>query len=130
MWSIWFITWLGLLAGLYDNAYNEFVVILSAVHAILFAGLFKMRLMDFPVQLRIVYFAWVLLGTYHLRVLMYITTVGLAANLFVGYCPLARMMYLLPWNRSEPFSAELVVRVFLSPPVNGRFTTAPGTKNG
>ncbi|MDS3862475.1 hypothetical protein RIF25_16895, partial [Thermosynechococcaceae cyanobacterium BACA0444] len=50
-----------------------------------------------------------------------VTTIGLAANLFFNYCPLARMMYLLPWNREEPFSFKLVLRVFLSPPVSGKF---------
>ena len=56
--------------------------------------------------------------------LMYITLVGLATNLFLGYCPLARMMYLLPWNRDEAFSAGLLGRVFFSPPVKGQFTPA------
>lgn len=41
--------------------------------------------------------------------------------LFFRYCPLARMLYLLPWNRQEDFSVEFVARVFLSPPVEGRF---------
>jgi hypothetical protein len=31
------------------------------------------------------------------------------------------MMYLLPWNREEPLSFNLLKRVILTPPVQGRF---------
>jgi hypothetical protein len=103
--------------------YFEYVVLFSAAHAVLFLVLFGFDVKPFPVQVRIAYFIWVALGTYgpYLVVLMYITLVGLATNLFLGYCPLARMMYLMPWNRSEPFSLNLVGRVFFSPPVAGQF---------
>jgi hypothetical protein len=79
--------------------------------------------MAFPAQLRIAYFAWVAIGTYapHTVILMYITALGLVANLFFGYCPLSRMLYLFPWNRGETFSAGLVARVILTPPVPGQF---------
>ena len=53
--------------------------------------------------------------------LMYITLVGLATNLFLAYCPLARMMYLLPWNNDEEFSLRLLGRGFFSPPMPGNF---------
>jgi hypothetical protein len=123
IWTLWFVTWLGLVGGLFDRVYFEYVVLFSAAHAVLFLVLFGFDVKPFPVQVRIAYFIWVALGTYgpYLVVLMYITLVGLATNLFLGYCPLARMMYLMPWNRSEPFSLNLVGRVFFSPPVAGQF---------
>ena len=130
VWGIWFITFLGLVAGFFYRIFYEYVVILSAVHALLFFILFRFKVSAFPVQLRIAYLIWVALGTYvpHLVILMYITTVGLASNLFLGYCPLARMMYLLPWNRKEPFSFNLLMRVILTPPVKGRFKPAPQSR--
>jgi len=75
------------------------------------------------VQVRLAYLLWVLIGTFvpGMIILMYITTVGLAANLFFNYCPLARLMLLMPWNRSESLSLEFLRRVFLSPPSRGRF---------
>ena len=123
VWGLWFVTWLGLLAGLYDRVYYEYVVLFSALHALLFLVLFNFRVKEFPVQIRIAYLIWVVVGTYvpHMTILMYITTIGLATNLFLGYCPLARMVYLLPINREEPFSLDLVLCVFLTPPSPGRF---------
>ncbi len=123
IWGLWFITWLGLVGGLFDRLYYEYVVIFSALHAVLFLLINGFSVKPFTVQVRIAYFVWVAAGTYvpHLTVLMYITLVGLATNLFLGYCPLARMMSLMPWNRNEKFSFGLLGRVFLSPPMPGRF---------
>lgn len=123
VWNLWFVTWIGLLFGYYDRIAWNWVVNFSAAHALLFIALFGFRLDPFPVQVRLAYFAWVAAGTYVLcmEILMWITTVGLAANLIVGYCPLARMMTLLPWNRNEGISWSLVKRTFLSAPTEGRF---------
>ena len=129
VWGMWFITWIGLLAGLFDRVFYEYVVVFSAVHALLVLFLLRFRISAFPALVRVAYFAWVVIGTYapYMVILMYITTVGLATNLFVGYCPLARTMYLFPWNREESFSLELIVRVFFSPPVVGQFIPSPST---
>lgn len=123
VWNLWFITWCGLLAGLYDRVFFEYVVVFTAAHTLLILFLLQFHIKAFPVQVRITYFAWVAIGTYipYMTILMYITMVGLATNLFIGYCPLARLLYLLPWNREEQFSYELIRRVFLSPPVTGQF---------
>lgn len=124
--GLWFVTWLGLVGGLFDRLFFELVVLFSALHAGLFLVLFGGRVSPFPVQVRIAYFVWVAAGTYvpYMLVLMYITLVGLFTNLFLGYCPLARLMYLMPWNRQEPFSLDLLVRVALSPPSKGKFRPA------
>jgi hypothetical protein len=123
IWVLWFITWLGLVGGLFDRKYFEFVVMFSALHAVLFLVLHAFRIKPFPVQVRIAYFIWVAVGTFvpYLVFLMYITFVGLATNLFLGYCPLARMMVLMPWNRKEQLSLGLLGRVFFSPPMPGKF---------
>jgi len=129
LWCLWFVTWVGLLAGLFDRVFYEYVVIFSAAHALLVLFLLRFQVALFPAQVRVAYFAWVAVGTYipYMTILMYITTVGLATNLFVGYCPLARMLYLLPWNREEPFSFGLIVRVFFSATVAGQFKPRPST---
>ena len=123
VWSLWFLTWLGLLAGLFDRRFYEAVVAFSASHALLFLELHRFRVAAFPVQVRLAYLLWVAIGTYvpYMTFLMYVTTVGLVGNLFFMYCPLARMLYLLPWNRDEGFSFDLMTRVFFSAPVDGRF---------
>jgi hypothetical protein len=123
IWGLWFITWLGLVGGLFDRLYFEYVVLFSALHALLFLWMNGFNVKPLPVQVRIADFIWVAAGTYvpHLTVLMYIACVGLATNLFLGYCLLARMMSLMPWNLKEKFSLGLVGRVFLSPPMPGKF---------
>ena len=123
VWGLWFVVWVGLLLGIFYKVFYEYVVIYSALHALAFFFLFNFKVRPFPVQIRFAYLIWVLLGTYvpHMTILMYITTVGLGTNLFLNYCPLARMLYLLPWNREESFSLNLVKRVILTPPVPGLF---------
>lgn len=127
VWILWFITWIWLLAGLVDRNFYQFVVWFSVAHAFLVLALHRFQLAPFPVQVRIGYLLWVAIGTYvpYMTILMYITTLGLIGNLFFRYCPLARLMHLLPWNREESFSFGLVARVFLSPPVDGRFRPTP-----
>lgn len=127
IWSLWLITWVGLIAGISDQAYFEYVVVFSALHAVAFLVLFRFSVRPFPVQVRIGYFVWVAVGTYvpNMVILMYITLAGLATNLFLGYCPLARMMYLLPWNRDEKFSLDLARRVVFTAPVPGKFQPGP-----
>lgn len=131
IWILWFVTWTGLLAGLYDRIFFEVVVVFTFFHAILFLYLHNYRFVAFPVQVRVAYFAWVWVGTYvpYMIILLYITMIGLATNLFLGYCPLARLLYLIPLNRDEhePFSIGLVKRVFLAPPVKGKFTLSSGS---
>jgi hypothetical protein len=124
VWWLWFVTWAGLVAGLADARWYRAVVLFSIAHAALFLVLTRFRVAAFPNQVRIAYVMWVALGIYMPGgiVLMWITTVGLATNLFWGYCPLARLLYLLPWNREAPLTGSLVARVFTTPPVEGRFT--------
>lgn len=123
IWWLWLLTWFLLLAGLLYPYFYKGVVLLSALHALLFLWLFRFRVDPFPVQVRLAYLFWVSIGTFvpGMIILMYITTVGLAANLFLNYCPLARLMHLMPWNRTESLSLEFLKRVFLSPPSQGRF---------
>ncbi len=74
----------------------------------------------FPVQVRIGYLLWLLagllgpLGFFH-----WIQLAGTWAMVLVDYCPMARMLSLLPWNRRSPLTLRLVLRTFLRPPVRG-----------
>ena len=100
------------------QAWWDFTIYTSIVHAIFALAMFNWKVTPFPVQVRIAYFFWVLLGSYvpALEILMHITFVGNGANLTTGYCPLARLMSLLPWNHAEPFSMKFLVSTIFSPP--------------
>lgn len=52
-----------------------------------------------------------------LRWLYWLPTLGTGALLVFGYCLMARPLSLLPWNRTETFSFDLLRRTFFSPPV-------------
>lgn len=74
----------------------------------------------FPVQVRFWYLALLLLALPEpLRFIDWIPVIGTWARLFTGYCTLARLVALLPWNRSQPLSWALVRRMILSRPVRG-----------
>ncbi|MDS3862336.1 hypothetical protein RIF25_16165 [Thermosynechococcaceae cyanobacterium BACA0444] len=74
VWLLWFVTWIGLLAGMFDRMFYEYVVIFSAAHTLLVLFLVRFRLAVFPAQIRIAYFCWVAIGTYvpYMVILMYI----------------------------------------------------------
>lgn len=73
----------------------------------------------FPVQVRSAYL-WILLFAMWepLQPVLWMPFAGTAVLLATDYCTLARLLSLMPWNRSEPFSAELVRRVLLTPPAD------------
>jgi len=80
----------------------------------------------FAVQLRIAYL--VLLGICfapQMRWLYWLPMVGTFALVIFGYCLLARILYLLPWNRMEPLSMDLLRRTFVSRPDLSRITGNP-----
>ena len=78
----------------------------------------------FPVQLRLAYL--MLLGVCfipQMRWLYWLPTVGTFALVIFGYCLLARVLSLLPWNRQEALSADLLFRTFFSRPDLSRLAT-------
>lgn len=74
----------------------------------------------FPVQVRIAYLGLLIAGSWApLTVLHWIQLVGTTAFLLVGYCFLARVLSLMPWNRSQALSLGLIRRTIFSAPVKG-----------
>lgn len=78
------------------------------------------RLRDFEVQVRVGYLALLLIGhlpgLWPLHVVQF---VGINATLVADYCPLARLLVLLPWNRGQPLSWALLRWLALAPPAPG-----------
>jgi len=77
-------------------------------------------LMAFPVQVRIAYLGLLVLAQWQPFYWVYwLQLVGTTAMVLFSYCLLARVVSLMPWNRSEPVSLNLIVRTFFSAPVAG-----------
>lgn len=74
----------------------------------------------FPVQVRIAYTAVLLLAMWGpLNWLFWVPAIGTPAQVLFGYCALARLLSLLPWNRRQPLSWQLALRTFVARPVKG-----------
>lgn len=74
----------------------------------------------FPIQVRIGYLLLLLVALPEkLQWIYWIPAIGTWAQVLFGYCTMARTVSLLPWNRKEAFSLDLLKRTFLSVPVRG-----------
>lgn len=77
-------------------------------------------LITFPVQVRLSYLGLLIVAQWEpLHIIYWIQFAGTTAMVTVNYCPLARFLSLMPWNRTEPFSYALLHRTVMSPPVKG-----------
>ena len=87
------------------------------------AALYLVRhrsLTHFATQVRVAYAVWMLASfAPFLLPLFWIQTACTTALVLFGYCPLARMLLLLPSNRSVPLTPRRVARIFLHPPTAG-----------
>ena len=119
-WWYWAASEVLLVAGLAGVAGAfPLVVVLALVQVIHFRtreGSFA----AFPVQVRLAYAAIVITAPWPpLNWVYWLPAIGTMAQVTVGYCPLARTLSLLSWNRTDPLTWELMRRTFLSPPVRG-----------
>lgn len=119
-WKYWAVTLAFLILGMAGRVEGFYLAIaLSAIQTIHFR-LREGSFSAFPVQVRSTY--TVMLAVFlwpPLTVLFWVPTIGTAAMVFFGYCPLARILSLMPWNRSEVFSLDLLKRTILSAPIEG-----------
>jgi hypothetical protein len=51
--------------------------------------------------------------------LFWLPVIGTWATVIFGYCLMARLVSLLPWNRQEEITPALLRRTFLSAPTRG-----------
>lgn len=119
-WCYWLLTVLLLSGGLLGWR-NGFVLAvgLTVVQLVHFVAR-ERRLLAFPVQVRLSYLLLLCAALPEsMRWLYWLPATGTWAQVLFGYCPLARMLSLLPWNRRQPMSLALVKHTFLAAPVRG-----------
>lgn len=88
------------------------------------------RLSAFPVQVRAAYLGALVVGHFAGGFTVAALLVGTITLLLFDYCPLARMVWLMPWNRTRPITWGVVWWAFASRPA--RFdaaTQASGTRS-
>ena len=102
-WWFWLVTLVFIIAALagWSPAYS-IVMAISAVQVTFFLVQEK-SLSAYPVQIRIVYFAWTLLGLWLAgRLYFYILLLlGTIMVTFFGRCVIALALKLMPWNKSR-----------------------------
>ena len=119
-WWYWLASWALIVSGLAGWKAGFYLVIGLSFFQIIHYAVWEKSAVSFPVQVRIVFFIFTLLALLKpLHFLYFIPAVGLAARVLVNYCFMARAVSLLPWNRSEPLSLELIRRRIFTPPVDG-----------
>lgn len=75
---------------------------------------------DFPVQVRFFYLLLLLIALPEpMRWLFWVPMIGTWAQVLVGYCAMARLVSLFPWNREAGLTGRMVWRTFFSLPVRG-----------
>lgn len=116
-WWVWFVSATLLAIGLAGYPWGFTAALVIAIVQLAVFWMIDRGRVTFPVQLRLAYTAFLLVCFLpHMRWLFWVPAVGTFALNIFGYCLMARCLSLLPWNREEPITLEMLVRTFLSRP--------------
>lgn len=119
-WWYWLVTACLLTIGVSGNSTAFLVAIGLTVFQLLHFVIREGSIASFPVQVRFWYLMLLIIALPEtLQVIYWIPTIGTWAQIIFGYCTMARLVSLLPWNCNAPFSLALVKTTFLSRPVRG-----------
>jgi len=119
-WWYWLVTVCFLTAGVAGWSMGFFVAIGVTIFQMIHYIIRERGIAAFPVQVRIGYLLLLLVALPEpLQLIFWIPTIGTWAQLIFGYCAMARIVSLMPWNRKEKLSLNLVWRKFFSAPVKG-----------
>lgn len=114
-WWYWFLTVSLLGAGLSGWPTGTFLAIALCAVQIIHAIRLTRDVASFPVQVRISYLAMLIAGLWEpLQWIHWLQLAGTTARVLIGYCLLARILSLAPWNRWQPLSFTLIRQTFLS----------------
>ena len=120
-WWYWFISWVLIVAGLAGvGGALEVVAVLAGVQVLHYRWL-RGSFSAFAVQVRLVALGMFLAGLAWPG-LFVIAAVGLFARCTVNYCLIARLLKLMPWNRTNSLTLADAARVLLQRPTNGPLT--------
>jgi hypothetical protein len=116
-WWVWLVTACLLGMGLAGPPQAFLAALLLSIAQSAFFLARERAFQAFPVQLRLAYTLLLLICFFPpIRWLFWLPTIGTFALVIFGYCLMARLLSLLPWNRTEPITADLLRRTFLSRP--------------
>lgn len=119
-WWYWLVTVVLLTAGVSGWSPGFLLAIGLTAFQLVHFVIRERSVTTFPVQVRLGYLLLLLLAWPEpMRLIYWIPMIGTWAQILLGYCTMARLVSLLPWNRQEPFTFGLLKRTFFSAPVRG-----------
>lgn len=119
-WWYWLVTACLLTAGIAGYPSGFTLAIGVTVFQLIHFTIREHNVTAFPVQVRF-WYLMLLLAAFPepLRIIYWVPTIGTWTQLIFGYCAMARCLSLLPWNRHESLSVDLLARTYFSRPVRG-----------
>lgn len=119
-WWYWLVTAILLTVGIAGYAEGFILAIGLTIFQLLHFVIREGSVSSFPVQVRFWYLMLLLVSWPEpMQLLYWVPTIGTWAQIIFGYCAMARLVSLFPWNRSEKFSPALIQQKFFSRPVRG-----------
>jgi hypothetical protein len=103
-WWFWLVTLFFIIAALFGWIPAYAIVITISAVQVLFFLIQEKSLSSYPVQIRVVYFAFALFGLWPgVRLFMYIVLLlGTIMVTFFGRCVIALGLKYMPWNKTRP----------------------------
>ena len=119
-WWYWLVT-AGLLTYGVSGNYIGFILAIGlTIFQLIHFAIREKSISSFPIQVRFWYLILLIIALPEpLQLIYWIPTIGTWAQIIFGYCTMARLVSLLPWNRNEKISFSLLKKTFLSRPVRG-----------
>lgn len=119
-WWYWLASTLCLwLAVTTTPAAYEWALVIAVVQLIHFT-LAEGGIHRFPAQIRLGYFSFLLLAMPEgFEWLLWVPAIGTLLRVVFGYCIMARMLMMLPFNRHVALSWKFVKEAFFTPPIRG-----------
>jgi hypothetical protein len=123
-WWIWAVVAGCLLWGLTGELLaRHLAMAISATFAVIYLSRHG-NVRHFPTQVRVAYALWMAASFVPELTFMYwIQTAGTTALITLGYCPLARLLLIFPWNRTVPLTWRRLFIIAFHPPVAGSVLT-------
>jgi hypothetical protein len=119
-WWYWLVTVGFLTAGVSGWPPGFLLAIGLTVFQLIHFSIRESSFTAFPIQVRLGYLLLLLIALPEkLQLIYWIPTIGTWAQVLFGYCAMARLVSLLPWNRKGACSFALVKQTFFSAPVRG-----------
>ena len=128
-WWFWLVTVIFLSLGVLSApVFYKCAIFITIFQIVYFCSKLQV-LTSFPIQVRVCYLCLLFIAQPEgLQWLYWIPTIGTWAQVLFGYCLMARIVSMLPWNREEKLSILHFKNTIFSRPVSGSIQQEKATQ--